>query len=44
MIYNSFGIDDIHAFGVIWMRDCVKFLNCLENYDIIYLKLKENSK
>ena len=23
MICNSFGIDDIHAFGVIGMRDCV---------------------
>ena len=31
-------IDDIHAFGVIWMRDCVKYLKCFAKYDIIPLK------
>ena len=30
--------DDIHAFGVIEMRDCVNFLNCFAKYDIIHLK------
>ena len=38
MICNSFGIDDIHAFGVIGTRDCEKFLNYLAKYDIILSK------
>ena len=35
MICNSFGIDDIHAFGVIRIRECEKLLNCYAKYDII---------
>ena len=35
MICNSFGIDDIHAFGVMWMRECEMFLHCFAKYDII---------
>ena len=38
MICNSFGIDDIHAYGVIGTRDCGKFLNYFAKYDIIPLK------
>ena len=38
MICNSYRIDDIHAFGVIEMRDCEKHLNFLEKYGIIHLK------
>ncbi len=38
MICNSCGIDDIHAFGVIEMRDCGKFFNYFAKYDIIHLK------
>jgi hypothetical protein len=30
--------DDIHAFGVIEMRECGKLLNYLEKYGIIHLK------
>ena len=38
MICNSFGIDDIHAFGVIETRECERLLNCFVKYDIISLK------
>ena len=38
MICNSYGIDDIHAFGVIGMRECERLLNCFVKYDIISLK------
>ena len=31
-------IDDIHAFGVIGMRDCGKFLNYLAKYNIIFFE------
>ncbi len=31
-------IDDIHAFGVIGMRDCGKLLNYLAKYDIIFFE------
>ena len=38
MICNSFGIDDIHAFGVIRIRECEKLLNCYAKYDIIFFE------
>ena len=38
MICNSFGIDDIHAFGVIEMLDGGKLLTSFAQYDIIYAK------
>ena len=31
-------IDDIHAYGVMGMRDCGKLLNYLAEYDIIFFK------
>jgi len=30
--------DDIHAFGVIGMRECEKLLNCFTKYDIMHVK------
>ena len=38
MICNSCGIDYIHAFGVIGMRECEKLLNCFTKYDIMHVK------
>ena len=38
MICNSYGIDDIHAFGVIEARGCEKLLYYLTKYDIILSK------
>ena len=34
--------DDIHAFGVIGMRDCGKFLNYFAKYDIINSPINKN--
>ena len=38
IICNSCGIDYIHAFGVIGMRECEKLLNCFTKYDIMHVK------
>jgi len=38
MICNSYGIDDIHAFGVIEMRETENLLIILLKYVIIHLK------
>ena len=35
--YTMLRIDDIHAFGVIGMRECGKLLNCFTKYDIMHV-------
>jgi len=44
MICNSYGIDDIHAFGVIEMRDGGKLLTSIAQCDIIYAKVYITTK